>query len=177
MTDEPSSRESAADFSDFSHRMEALGRKLVNVGIWPHRAKECLRRYAAERIEANFELYRERASEVEDDGAWLCAAITDGYADLEGGGPDNSRSAGGDTPNGREEEETSCDSGRAPRSDHKQKVSAEEKRTFVRQCPGLRAGDFHRFRCAEDPARKQFLYLDPSVGGPSRKGGSQKMPA
>ena len=143
--------------------MQALGQKLVNVGIWPRRAKECLRRYAAERIAANFELYRERAPQIEDDGAWLCAAITDGYADLGNRGPESAPPEQAGKQGGREAKRSS-NSAEVPRPEHKQKVSAQEREWLTRH-PEVEKQHFHRFRCAKDAAEKQFLYLDPSVAG------------
>jgi hypothetical protein len=149
--------EDRPDFSGFSERKQALGQKLLNVGIWPDRARECLRRHTARRIEANFSPYRKRAPNIENDGAWLCAAITDGYADLKETHTSKTRSSR--TDNSR----TS-----APPA-HKQKVSPEEKKRLTRRHDGVEAGHFHRFRHGERPTEKQFLYLDPEEGGPTWK--------
>jgi hypothetical protein len=48
-------------------------------------------------------------------------------------------------------------------------VSPEEKKRLVRRHDGVEAEHFHRFRHAERPTEKQFLYLDPEEGGPTRK--------
>jgi len=149
--------EDRPDFSGFSERKQALGQKLLNVGIWPDRARECLRRHTARRIEANFSLYRERAPNIENDGAWLCAAITDGYADLRE--TRTSETCTSETRNSR--------TGGPP--EHKQKVSPEEKKRLIRCHNGVEAGHFHRFRHAERPTEKQYLYLDPEERGPRRK--------
>lgn len=156
-----------------------LYQKLLAAGIWPDRARECLKRYSTRRIEANFELWRRRKNDPEappigDDGAWLCAAITDGYADLE-----EARSS--QAPNQASEESSTQNStgkaraGHVPGSstgappEHKQKVSPEEKKRLVRRHDGVEAGHFHRFRHGKSPTEEQFLYLDPGEGGPARK--------
>jgi hypothetical protein len=152
-----------------------LCQKLLAAGIWPDRARECLKRYSTRRIEANFELWRRRKNDPEappigDDGAWLCAAITDGYADL--GEARSSRvpkksPARNSSGEAQAEQVPERSTGAPP--EHKQKVSPEEKRRLVRRHDGVEAGHFHRFRHAERPTEKQFLYLDPEEGGPARK--------
>jgi hypothetical protein len=161
-----------------------LYQKLLAAGIWPGRARECLKRYSTRRIEANFGLWRRRKNDPEappigDDGAWLCAAITDGYADL--GETRTSETRSSRVPNqASKESPTRCSSGKAqaehaPESrtggppEHKQKVSPEEKKRLVRRHDGIEAGHFHRFRHGKSPTEEQFLYLDPEEGGPARK--------
>jgi hypothetical protein len=153
------------DLSEFSGRKESLYRKLTNAGVWPDRAKECLRRYSPTRVEANFELFRVRAPEIDDHGAWLCAAITDGYADCttRNGGEQADENSGL-----RPSEVTHIEPGSPP--DHKQKVTAEEKRTLIRTCTGVKPDHFHRYRHAESQTEKQFLYFDPEIGGPTERG-------
>ena len=165
-------REESQSFSEFSQRKRELAQKLMNVGVWPRRVRECLRRYSADRIEANFELYRERAPEIEDDGAWLCAAITDGYAigrhrqetsgNRENGAPEGSEEGGGGS--------SSQTHGSVPTlPSHKEKISARRKQMLIRRHPGAKGDHFHRFRHAESPDKKQFLYFDPSIGGPNSR--------
>jgi len=163
------------DLSEFSERKQSLGRKLINVGVWPNRAKECLQRYSPVRVEANFELFRQRAPEIDDPGAWLCAAITDGYADLTTAGTSEAstsepkRAPGSGTSARTGHRETPSRQGRGDHPGHKTKVSPEEKKRLVRRHDGVEAEHFHRFRHAERPTEKQFLYLDPEEGGPTRK--------
>jgi hypothetical protein len=68
------------NLTGFSGRKRALGQKLANAGVWPRRIPELLGRYSADRIEANLQLYRQRAQQVKKSGAWLAAAIEGGYA-------------------------------------------------------------------------------------------------
>jgi hypothetical protein len=153
------------DLSQFSERKQSLYRRLTNAEVWPNRARECLQRYSPARVEANFELFRKRAPEIDDHGAWLCAAITDGYADC------TTRSEGGqadENPGPEPSKATRTEPGSSP--DHKQKVTAEEKRTFIRTCTGVKPDHFHRYRHAESQTEKQFLYFDPEIGGPTGRG-------
>jgi len=164
------------DFSGFSGEKRELGRKLVNAGVWPERAKECLRRYSTARIEANFELYRERknsseAPRPEDDGAWLCAAITDGYASnsyrsdshKSNSYPTRSQAGGPEAPSGP------AGSGPTASPEHKQKISPREKATLIQKDLASEK-DFHRFRHGDSPTEKQFLYFDPEIRGPGGPG-------
>jgi hypothetical protein len=168
------------DLSQFSDRKQSLGRKLINAGVWPDRAKECLRRYSAPRIDANFELFRDRAPEIEDHGAWLCAAITEGYANVSGNA--QSRDArGGETsseniPQGDQRGANRDSSGRSQTAgadrrlpNHKERVSARRKQVLIHHRPEAKPEHFHRYRHAESPTEKQFLYFDPSIGGPDRR--------
>lgn len=153
---------SDTDLEDLSPGEQSLARKLINAGVWPERARDCLKRYSRKRIEANFELYRKRAPEIDNDGAWLCAAITDGYADVQGRSQDRSTDSSAGDP--------------STTLNHKQKVSAEEKRALVRQCAQVSAENFHRFSHPGDPSKKQFLYLDPEIGGPEPRAPQSKKP-
>ncbi len=160
------------DLSQFSDKKQSLGRKLINAGVWPDRAKECLGRYSAPRIEANFELFRERAPEIEDHGAWLCAAITGGYADLSRGSKRKGLPTGsGEGEEKRSEEDSSSAHNDRPvkRPDHKEKVTARRKHRLIRQHPKIEAEQFHRYRHAESPDTEQFLYFDPAEKGPDRR--------
>ena len=167
------------DLSALSEREKSLYRKLTNAGVWPDRAKECLRRYSPARIEANFELFRERAPEIDDHGAWLCAAITDGYANVSGencrggscqsGSSSPNPSGGREEPTGKTRGDTQASEGYTCLPEHKEKVSARRREALLRNQPEARPEHFHRFRHAESPGQKQFLYFDPSVGGPNRR--------
>ncbi|MCS3685822.1 hypothetical protein GGP76_003202 [Salinibacter ruber] len=148
------------DASEFSAEKQALAEKLVNAGVWPRRARECVRRYSEARIEANFDLYRKRAQEIEDDGAWLCAAITDGYADLDSSSPE-ARDTGKDPSSKRPDS--------LPPLDHKETLSEAKKDAYVDQ--GIDQERFHR--CPPSPHRPdeaRFMYFDPEIGGPTRRG-------
>ena len=161
---EESPRNSGPDplpsFSDLSPKKQSLGQKLINAGVWPDRAKECLSRYSEQRIEANFELYRQRAPEIDDDGAWLCAAITDGYADLESSPP---RAHAGD------DDSTSERAGPLPPLDHKETLSEAKKDAYVAQ--GIDEDRFHRCPPSQHrPDETRFMYFDPEIGEPTRRG-------
>jgi hypothetical protein len=175
-----SGREEATDLSQFSDRKRSLGRKLINAGIWPNRAKECLQRYSASRIEANFELFRERAPEIDDHGAWLCTAITEGYANVPGDaqpkGTFGGETSSQDSPEGSQgrsnrdfprKSQTARGDRHLP--DHKEKISARRKQALIRHRSEVKAEHFHRFRYAESPDKAQFLYFDPTVGGPRQR--------
>jgi hypothetical protein len=163
------------DLFEFSERKQSLYRKLTNAGVWPDRAEECLRHYSPARIEANFELFRERAPEIDDHGAWLCAAITDGYADC------SPQAESVQAEDGRLDRHSGADSSETippgtdsrpdhKKPDHKQKVTAQQKRTLIRTCAKVKPEHFHRYRHAESPTEKQFLYFDPEIGGPTGRG-------
>jgi hypothetical protein len=181
------------DFSAFPEEKQALGQKLINAGIWPGRAHECLRRYSTARVAANFDLWRTRkndsgAPEIENDGAWLCMAITDGYANAshkrscpERSSPEcpssEQRSSQGSSPNptslqpnGPGAEGQSEEVSPPPEPSHKQRVSPREKAALIRQYEEITSGQFYRFRHMESSTKKQFLYFDPSVGEPDRRG-------
>ncbi|MCS4044556.1 hypothetical protein GGQ00_003016 [Salinibacter ruber] len=169
------------DFSDFSDEKQALGQKLINAGIWPGRAHECLRRYSTTRVAANFDLWRARkndpeAPEIENDGAWLCMAITDGYASAN---PERSSSeqgsSQGSSPNRRPPQPDDPGAGgrsegaaRPPEPSHKQRVSPQEKDALIRHYECITPEQFHRFRHGESPAEKQFLYFE--EGSPTSRG-------
>ena len=155
---------SDTDLSEFSERKQSLHRKLTNAGVWPERATECLRRYSPARIEANFELFRERAPEIDDHGAWLCAAITDGYANCTT--PTESDQA--DENSSLQPSEAAATGPGSP-PNHKQKVSAEEKRAAIQNSPKVKSGHFHRYRHAQSSTEKEFIYFDPREGGPDRR--------
>lgn len=52
--------------------------------------------------------------------------------------------------------------------EHKEKISATRKRNLVRQRPEVEPEHFHRYRCAESPSEKQFIYFAPSKEGPTK---------
>lgn len=159
------------DFSALSDEKRALGQKLINAGIWADRAHECLRRYSTARVAANFELWRARkndpeAPEIENDGAWLCMAITDGYANPKHSsseqGPSQGSSPGPRAPQPNEPGAGGRSEGaaRPPEPSHKQRVSPREKDALIRHYEGITPDQFHRFRHGESPTEKQFLYFE-----------------
>jgi len=187
--EEQRSSSDSPDFSAFSDEKQALGQKLINAGIWADRAHECLQRYSTARVAANFDLWRARkndpeAPEIENDGAWLCMAITDGYANAS---PERSSSEQGsglgpvpnpDSPTPDRPGPGDCSEGASPPPEpsHKQRVSPQEKDALLRHHDGVTPDQFHRFRHGESPTEEQFLYFE--EGGPTpRHPARQKSPA
>ncbi len=179
------SNSGSPDFSAFPKEKQALGQKLINAGIWPGRAYECLRRYSTARVAANFDLWRTRkndpeAPKIENDGAWLCMAITEGYANASPGRSSSERSSfkqgssqGSPSnprppqPNGHGTGEHSEGASPPPEPSHKQRVSPREKAALICQYEEITSGQFHRFRHGESSTEEQFLYFE--EGGPTRK--------
>lgn len=161
------------NFAALSDEKQALGQKLINAGIWADRAHECLQRYSTARVAANFELWRARkndpeAPEIENDGAWLCMAITDGYASAnperscskQGSNQVSSPNPGPSQPDESGAEDRSEGSSPPPEPSHKQRVSPREKDALIRHYEGITPDQFHRFRHGESPMEKQFLFFD-----------------
>ena len=89
--DEPASKPTSLNSTE-----RDLAEKLVNAGVWRRRAVALARRFSSDRIEANFEYFREYPSPVESPGAFLNRAITQGYvlpSSSATGTPDNGRRA------------------------------------------------------------------------------------
>jgi hypothetical protein len=187
-----------------SKRETGLLRKLTNAGVWPREAGKLVRRYSTGRVEANFQLWRRRkndpeAPSVKSDGAFLRAAIAEGYAAFTEGTPcagkpicaeDNASAkdngSGRETTSARKaaparksapaKKATSAKksapakkAARKQRISHKQKVSPREKRRLTRE-EEIDPAHFHRYRQAQSPEEKQFLYLDPAAGSPEPRG-------
>lgn len=133
-------RTSEPDFSNLPAEKRDLAEKLANVGVWAGRIAEVLSRFSAERIRANFQLYRKRAAEntIRCGGAWLYQAITEGYI-----------LPNSDTPAG------ASSTGSTP--EHKQIVSPEEKEAYINQ--GIPKERFHR--CLSEQGGTWFMYLEP----------------
>jgi len=135
-------------------------------------------------VAANFDLWRARkndsaAPEIENDGAWLCMAITDGYANASSERSSTERfsseqgSSQGSSPNPRPPQPNGpgakgCSEGASPPPEpsHKQRVSPREKDALIHHHDEVTPSQFHRFRHGESPGEKQFLYFDPTVGDP-----------
>jgi hypothetical protein len=60
---------------------------------------------------------------------------------------------------------------------HKERVSARRKQALIRHLSEAKPEHFHRYRHAESPTENQFLYFDPSVGGPERRVPGTKNPS
>jgi hypothetical protein len=141
------------DFSDLPPEKQDLAEKLTNVGVWAGRITEILSRFSCNRIRANFQLYRRRATEqkIRKPGAWLSQAIVDGYA-LPSSDPDTPGSA--------------STNGSLPPLEHKETLSEAKKDAYVAQ--GIDESCFHRClsgeRSVSDP---QFMYFDPNAGNPT----------
>lgn len=133
-------QEPTPDFSNLPAEKRDLAEKLANVGVWAGRIAEVLSRFSAERIRANFQLYRKRAAEntIRCGGAWLYQAITEGYI-LPNSGTPAGASSTGSTP------------------EHKQIVSPEEKEAYINQ--GIPKERFHR--CLSEQEGTRFMYLEP----------------
>ncbi|MCS4048044.1 hypothetical protein GGQ04_003201 [Salinibacter ruber] len=145
----------AADFSDLSPEKQELAGKLANVGVWAGRIAEILSRFSRRRIQANFDLYRERAAEqiIRKPGAWLYEAITEGYA-LE--------------PSGEEEPGEALKEG-PPALKHKETVSEAKKDAYVAQ--GVGEDRFHRCLSRSGGGNgPRYMYFDPEVGEPTDRG-------
>jgi hypothetical protein len=151
------------DLTGFSERKRQLGQKLANAGVWPRRIPGLLGRYSAERIEANFELYRRRAQQVQNGGAWLAAAIEGGYALPSPPGespsepslsPSQSVSKQA-TPNEPASSPSRPTAPTLPKPGSR--VSETRKRRLVGE--GLASeDDFDRFKIYDDPTQKQHFY-------------------
>ena len=110
--------------------------------------------------------------ELENEAAFLYAAITDAYASIDGGKSSGKRpqqhAADRDSEN-QEDRPTESQKDKCRRlPKHKEKVSAVRKRDLVRHRPEVNPDHFHRYRCAERPSEKQFIYFAPSSGGPAK---------
>jgi hypothetical protein len=132
-----------------------LARKLLNVGVWPRRIPALLRRFSAGRIEANFHLYRQRATEetIHRPGAWLNRAITQGFAPYTTG-------ADTDTPS---DQLVANDKPLPPLTD-KTRVSEAVKSAYVDR--GTPESAFH---LCKPGSAKPYMYFDPEGDGPTRR--------
>jgi hypothetical protein len=146
-------RQRGPDFEDLPPEKQDLARKLSNVGVWAGRIADLLSRFSRGRIEANFQLYRQRAQEqtIRKPGAWLYKAIAEGYA----------------LPGAESNGEGSSSAERAV-PNHKEILSEARKDTYVAQ--GIAK---ERFRRCLSPDRSspepQFMYFAPEEEGPERR--------
>ena len=128
------------DLKALPKKQRRWGKTLQNVGISIYRTRQILRRYAPERIEANFELYRERASNIpiKNPGGYLAQAITEGWALPRKGSSDESGPAS------------------LPPLDAKDTVSTAERDAYIEA--GVPAEQF--YARGEGPSgEEQFMYL------------------
>lgn len=143
-----SSRHPPPDFDALSPEQRTLAQKLSNVGVWLRVIPRLIRRYSPERIRANFQLFRTRSSKdsIARPGAWLYAAITQGYA---------LPISGDDDP--------SSDEATLPALTHKAMVSEDDKNTYVGR--GIAEERFRRCLGGEnrDPRVNWFMYFDPDT--------------
>jgi hypothetical protein len=139
------------DLSRFSERLQGLGEILMNVGVRPRCIPGLLTRFSARRIEANLQLYRRRAPAVQKPGAWLYAAITQGFAL-----PSPKETGTEEAPSGRSGD-TNQDGDSSFLPEPGEKVSETLRRELIRE--GLaREEDFDKFNDYDDPDRKQHFY-------------------
>jgi len=110
------------DFTGLPPEKQDLAEKLSNVGVWASRIAEVLSRFSTQRIRANFQLYRRRAAQqvIRKPGAWLYAAITNGYV-LPNASPNQPESDASPSP------------GALPPLQHKETVSEAKKDAYVAQ--------------------------------------------
>lgn len=156
-TSNSSDRAPPPDFSGLPPDRRELAKKLSNVGVWAGRIAEVLSRFSAERIRANFQLYRRRAAEetIRKPGAWLYTAITNGYV-LPNASPNEPGSDASPSP------------GTLPPLEHKETVSETKKGTYVAQ--GTSEERFHRCLSGRGgPDQRRFMYFAPERGGPERR--------
>jgi hypothetical protein len=144
------------DLSGFSERLQELGEILTNVGVRPRCVPALLTCFSARRIEANLQLYRRRAPAVQKPGAWLYAAITQGFAlpSPKEAAPKETGTEG--APSGRSSE-TNPDGDNSFLPEPGEKVSETLRRELIRE--GLaREEEFDKFNDYDDPDRKQHFF-------------------
>jgi hypothetical protein len=141
---EPASKPTSLDSTE-----QDLAEKLVNAGVWRRRAVALARRFSPDRIEANFEYFREYPSPVESPGAFLNRAITQGYVLP-------SSSATGTTDNGRQALAKEAQSGSCPAPGSKVK---ESRREALIESGKATEQDFTRCLSPNDHCRMYFYRL------------------
>jgi hypothetical protein len=153
----------------FSDQKQELGQKLANAGIWPSAIPELLGRFSAGRIEANFELFRKRAPQVQNQGAWLRTAIEEGYAlpssvsSLEETSSEETpsvRGSDGDRKNGNSPSKSVPEPGT--------KVSETRRRELIRRGLATEA-DFERFAYYDDPTELQHFFQIEKAPSPASR--------
>ena len=153
------------DLTGFSDRKRALGQKLANAGVWPRRIPELLARYSADRIEANFQLNRKRAEQVRESGAWLAAAIEEGFALPSPPEGSPSEPSAETSPDGEDSAKGRSKAGLpAPGT----KVSDIRKRKLLETGLATEA-DFDRFADYDDPTCKQHFFRVDKTPSPAAR--------
>jgi hypothetical protein len=155
-----SSREHPPDLGDLPPEKQAVAEKLANVGVWPERIAEVLKRFCPERIEANFQLFRQRAAEqtLHSPGAWLYRAITQGFAGYTAGSTASDASGSPhDVPHSDDER---------LRLEDRTRVSEAVKAAYVHR--GTPESAFH---LCKPGSAKPYMYFDPDGEGPTRRVG------
>lgn len=155
------------NLTGFSDRKQELGQKLANAGIWPSAIPGLLGRFSTGRIEANFELFRKRAPEVQNQGAWLRTAIEEGYAlpssvssveETSSEGTPSARGSDGNRKCGNSSFKSTPEPGT--------KVSETRRRELIRR--GLASeADFDRFAHYDDPKELQHFFQLEKAGSPA----------
>jgi hypothetical protein len=151
----------------FSDRKQELGQKLANAGIWPSAIPELLGRFSTGRIEANFELFRKRAPEVQNQGAWLRTAIEEGYA-LPSSVSSKEETSSEETPSARGSDGDRKNGNSPPKSvpEPGTKVSETRRRELIRRGLATEA-DFDRFAHYDDPKELQHFFQLEKAGSPT----------
>ncbi|PQJ26721.1 hypothetical protein BSZ35_19210 [Salinibacter sp. 10B] len=156
------------DLTDFSEQKRQLGQKLANAGVWPSSIPELLARHSAQRIEANFELFRERAPSVKNQGAFLRAAIEEGYA----------LPSPSSCPSETGEKTSAEDHARRDEADGRSiadatalpqpgtKVSEAKKQQLIEEGLATEA-DFEKFADYDDPTELQHFFRVEKVPSPT----------
>jgi hypothetical protein len=128
----------------------------MNVGVRPRCVPALLTRFSAGRIEANLQLYRRRAPAVQKPGAWLYAAITQGFA-LPSPKETAQKETGTERAPSGSSSDTNQDGDSSFLPEPGEKVSETLRRELIRE--GLaREEDFDKFNDYDDPDRKQHFF-------------------
>jgi hypothetical protein len=143
---------------DLSPEKQAVAQKLGNVGVWPGRIAEVVERFSVGRIEANFQLFRQRMQEQEirKPAAWLYQAITQGFAGYTAA---HASSDAHDRPGATSDEE-----GALPPLSDRSRVSEAVKSAYVQR--GTPESAFH---LCKPGSANPYMYFDPEGEGPSRR--------
>jgi hypothetical protein len=153
------------DLSGVSERLQGLGETLMNVGVRPRCVPALLTRFSAGRIEANLQLYRRRAPAVQKPGAWLYAAITQGFA-LPSPKETAQKETGTERAPSGSSSDTNQDGDSSFLPEPGEKVSETLRRELIRE--GLaREEDFDKFNDYDDPDRKQHFFQLEKVQSPA----------
>lgn len=151
----------SARLNGFSERLQALGKTLAGAGVRPRCLPQLLTRFSAERIEANLQLFRRRAPTVERPGAWLYAAITQGFVL-----PSPERTGSNEKHSGRSNDTSGNENSSSFLPEPGEKVSETFKRELIRKDLAGEE-DFDKFSDYADPDRKQHFFRLGKTGPPA----------